>query len=69
MMAKSDHLTPFQKISAAAEITGLSQHFLRQGCRDGTIPHVRSGRVYLVNVPALLRSLGADAVDKGGRYG
>ena len=39
--------------------TGLSQYFLRRGCRDGSVPHVMSGTVYLVNVPALLRKLGA----------
>lgn len=51
---------PFQKISDAATITGLSQYFLRQGCRDGSVPHVKSGSVYFVNVPALLRKLGAE---------
>ena len=51
---------PFQKISDAATITGLSQYFLRQGCRDGSVPHVKSGSVYFVNVPALLRKLGVD---------
>ena len=55
---------PFQKISDAATITGLSQYFLRQGCRDGSVPHVKSGSVYFVNVPALLRKLGVEpAVD------
>lgn len=51
---------PFQKIADAATITGLSQYFLRQGCRDGSVPHVKSGSVYFVNVPALLRKLGAE---------
>ena len=51
---------PFQKINDAATITGLSQYFLRQGCRDGSVPHVKSGSVYFVNVPALLRKLGVD---------
>lgn len=52
--------TPFQKIPQASKTTGLSQYFLRNGCKDGTIPHIRSGTVYLVNVPALLKKLGAD---------
>jgi hypothetical protein len=47
------------KIGAASKATGLSQYFLRRGCRDGSVPHVMSGTVYLVNVPALLRKLGA----------
>ncbi len=50
--------TPFLKIREAATVTGLSQFYLRKGCRDGSIPHVKSGTVYLVNVPALLKKLG-----------
>ena len=50
---------PFQRIPAACRITGLSQSFLRAGCRDGSVPHVKTGNVYLVNIPALLRKLGA----------
>ena len=49
---------PFLKIREAATVTGLSQFYLRKGCRDGSIPHVKSGTVYLVNVPALLKKLG-----------
>lgn len=51
---------PFMKIPTASKVTGLSQYFLRRGCRDGSIPHIMSGTVYLVNVPALLRKLNAD---------
>lgn len=51
---------PFQKIADACRSTGLSQHYLRQGCKSGTVPHVKSGSTYYVNVPALLRSLGVD---------
>lgn len=48
---------PFMKIKDACKATGLSQYFLRKGCIDGTIPCVKSGKVYMVNVPALLRKL------------
>lgn len=34
---------PFQKIEDAVRTTGLSSFFLRKGCRDGSIPCVRSG--------------------------
>ena len=51
---------PFQKILEASKTTGLSQYYLRNGCRDGSIPHIKSGTVYLINVPALLKKLGAD---------
>lgn len=50
---------PFQKIKQASEITGLSQYYLRRGCKDGSIPHICSGHVYLINIPALLQKLGA----------
>lgn len=56
---------PFQKIQDAVASTGLSAYFLRQGCRDGTVPHIRSGRVLYINVPALLRQLGADPGGEG----
>lgn len=51
--------TPFQTIEQACETTGLSKYYLRRGCWAGTVPHVKSGRVYYINVPALLCSLGA----------
>ncbi len=47
-------MTPFQKITEACKTTGLSQYFLRQGCKNGTVPHVKSGGVYYINVPALM---------------
>lgn len=50
-------MTPYQKIAEASKTTGLSQYFLRRGCKTGTVPHVKSGTVYLINVPALLRKL------------
>ena len=52
-------MTPFQKIPEACRTTGLSQYFLRKGCKDGTIPHIKSGSVYFINVPKLLEKLGA----------
>ena len=52
--------TPFMKIAGASRATGLSQFYLRQGCKDGSIPHIKSGTVYLVNVNKLLRQLDAE---------
>ena len=51
-------MTPFQKIPEACKTTGLSQYFLRKGCKDGSVPHIKSGPTYYVNVPALLEQLG-----------
>ena len=50
-------MTPFLKISDACRETGLSTYFLRKGCKDRTIPHIRSGTVYLIDVAALLAKL------------
>lgn len=51
-------MKPFQSIPEACESTGLSQFYLRRGCKDGTVPHVKSGAKYLINVPLLLKMLG-----------
>ena len=60
-------MQPFQKIADAVKTTGLSAYYLRQGCRNGSVPHIRSGTTYFVNIPALLRKLDADGTSVGGR--
>lgn len=55
-------MTPFQKIPEACRTTGLSMYFLRKGCKEGTIPHIKSGPTYYINVPELLKQLGAEGV-------
>ena len=60
LQLNTDGIPPFLSIERACEVTGLSQYYLRNGCRSGEVPHVKSGRVYLINVPALLRKLGAE---------
>lgn len=49
---------PFQTIPQACKTTGLSKYFLRKGCQDGSIPHIKSGNVFYINIPALLKQLG-----------
>ena len=56
-------MIPLQKIKDACKTTGLSQYYLRKGCKDGTVPCVKSGNTYYVNVPALLNQLGAVPVN------
>ena len=58
-------MIPFQKIADAVKTTGLSAYYLRKGCKDGTVPHIKSGKKYLINVPALLRMLNAEEKDVG----
>ena len=57
-LSKQNDAAPFQRIPAACRITGLSQSYLRAGCKSGDVPHIMSGQTYLINVPALLRKLG-----------
>lgn len=54
---KTTETTPYQKIKAACTTTGLSQYFLRNGCKDGSIPHIKSGGTYYINVLALMKKL------------
>lgn len=57
-------MIPFQTIPQACKATGLSQNFLRRGCKNGTVPHVRSDTTYYVNVPALVRKLVVETQSK-----
>lgn len=50
----------FLKINEACKYTGLSKFYLRKGCKDGSIPHTKSGDTYYINIPALLKQLGAE---------
>lgn len=58
---------PFQSIRGAAYLTGLSAAYLRAGCKAGTVPHIRIGADYRVNMPQLLALL--DAQSAGGAKG
>lgn len=57
----------YQNIKDACKTTGLSMYFLRNGCKAGTVPHVRSGRVYMIDVPALYQQLEEQRVQQTGR--
>ena len=57
---------PFASIKQACSETGLSQSFLRRGCRDGTVPHIRVGSKYFIDVPELLAKLRAGYGCEGG---
>lgn len=57
--------SPFQSITGAAHLTGLSRGFIRKGCKAGTIPHVMAGKDFRVNMRVWLEQLDAQSV-KGG---
>ena len=54
-MSRTQHTTGtlFLKIKEACAATGLSMYYLRKGCREGTVPHVKSGPVYYINIEKL----------------
>ena len=52
-----DRNAPFQSIRETSRITGLSQKYIRTGCKNGTIPHIMVGVDYRVNVPLFLEQL------------
>lgn len=52
---------PFQTIPNASRITGLSQFYLRQGCKSGSVPHLKIGNSYQINIPLLLQKLNAES--------
>lgn len=51
---------PFMSLRDAANYTGLSVSFLRQGVKDGRFKFLMSGQKYLLNMPELLKDLGID---------
>lgn len=52
-----DRNAVFQSCRGAASITGLSVKYIRAGCADGTIPHIRIGSDYRINMPLFLSQL------------
>ena len=60
-------LQPYQVISKAAQITGLSERALQCGCNDGTIPHIWSRGICYVDIPALWDKLDAEQQETDAR--
>ena len=47
----------FTSIKEAATITGLTDYYIRNGCKNGTIPHIKSGRKTCIDMDAFLQQL------------
>ena len=43
--------------------TGLSQYYLRTGCKSNSIRHIRSGIKILIDVDALEKAIKADELN------
>lgn len=59
---KFDREAPFQPITGAAYITGLSRGYIRRGCKDGSIPHIMAGKDYRINMKVWLEQLDAQSM-------
>jgi len=64
-----DPAAPFQTISAAARLTGLAQCFIREGCRNKSIPHIMCGQEYRINMPLWMEQLNAESTKAGAAVG
>jgi len=53
----------FLSIAEAARYTGLSQFYIRNGCKDGSVPCIKTGAKYLVNLPKLLEKLNQESMN------
>ena len=56
---------PYQKIKDASRMTGLSEYYLRRGCKDGSIRCIKSRNVYYIDIDALMTQLGE--ISKNGK--
>lgn len=58
-------MKPFITIKEAATLTGLSQYYLRQRCKAGTLPLIKVGSeqtgTYFLDAEALVAQLRAEA--------
>lgn len=51
----------FVSIKAFCKLSGLSQFLIRQRVREGSLPFIRSGRTYLINLQGALEALEAES--------
>lgn len=53
----------FLTIEETAEQTGLSVYYLRQGIRNGYIPHIKCGNKSMINYAKLIEFLDSESVN------
>ena len=54
----------YQSPRNAAYLTGLSVRYIRDGCRENRIPHIRIGNDFRVNMSMFLEQLKAESVER-----
>ncbi len=60
-----DREAPYQSPRGAAYLTGLSVRYIRDGCRENRIPHLRVGNDFRVCMPLFLAQL-QETSERGG---
>ncbi len=66
--AKNDLSAPFLCINDAARASGMSRDYIRKGVKSGKIPHVLSGKAYMINMRRffdMLENESAESVKDG----
>ena len=61
---KSEH-PAFESIKAFSKTSGLSTFYIRKRVRESSLPCLRSGTVYLINVSAALEVLDKESRGEG----
>lgn len=59
---ETDPNAMFQPYRVAAEITGLSYQYIRNGCLSGKIPCIRVGADMRVNMPLFIEQLNKESI-------
>lgn len=54
---KAQEPTPFCGIPEAARRSGLSEFFIRRGCREGWVPCIKTGEKYMIDFSGLVEAM------------
>ena len=54
----------FRPIIECSDPSGISQYFIRQGVKEGWIPHIRCGNKVMVNYPKFIEILNERSVNQ-----
>ena len=57
---------PFQIIPEFIQTSGLSEYYVRKEVKNGTIPHIRSGKTIFINVPLAMERLNRESCKQAG---
>ena len=58
--------TPYKTIKEVVELSGFSEHYIRGRIRAGEIPHIKSGKVYMIPFALFMEQIEREARQNGG---